>query len=156
VWRDLCEQLQVERQQIDELFVSHARVLEAPEDLDPDQIEISALAAFLHTLYGGIENCFRRIVVELDDEPPSGEMWHRALLRSMTVPTDNRPRVISDELHERLLEYLRFRHLFRHLYLMKLDWQEMKHLVIGVGDVVEVWKAELDAFALRMDEKRET
>ncbi len=155
MWRDLREQLQVELQQIDDLFVSHARVLEAPEELEPDQIELSALAAFLHTLYGGIENCFRRIVVELDDELPSGEMWHRDLLRSMTAPTDNRPRVISDELHDRLLEYLRFRHLFRHLYLMKLDWQVMKHLVIEVRDLIEVWTSELELFSLQMEKKGE-
>ena len=155
MWPDLREQLHVEQEQIDRLFHSHARVLENPEELEPDQIELSALAAFLHTLYCGIENCFYRIVVELDGEVPSGEMWHRQLLRLMTCSTDNRPPVISDELYDRLLEYLRFRHLFRHLYLMELEWEEMKHLVVEVGDLVENLKTELAAFVLRMDEKEQ-
>ena len=151
MWPDLRDQLQVELEQIDELFSSHARILEAPEEREPDQIELSALAAFLHTLYGGIENCFRRIVLELEEELPSGEAWHRQLLQLMTSPTEHRPRVLSDELQGRLLEYLRFRHLFRNLYLMKLDWEEMKHLVVGVGPLFAALKSELAAFVSQMD-----
>ena len=113
------------------------------------------MAAFLHTLYGGIENCFRRIELEIEGELPSGEAWHRQLLRRMTCSTDLRPRVISDKLHGRLLEYLRFRHLFRNLYLMKLDWEEMKHLVVEVGHLVEALKSELAAFISQMDQRTE-
>lgn len=152
MWPDLRDQLQVELEQIDQLFTSHARVLENPEGMEPDQIELSALAAFLHTLYGGIENCFRRIALELEGELPSGEAWHRQLLQLMTCSTDHRPQVISDELHGRLLEYLRFRHLFRNLYLMKLDWEEMKHLVVEVGHLVKTLKSELAVFVSQMDQ----
>lgn len=153
MWPDLREQLQVELEQLDQLFASHSRILESPENHEPDQIELSALAAFLHTFYCGIENCFRRIVIELGDNLPTGEAWHRQLLHLMTYATESRPHVISDELHEQLLGYLRFRHLFRNLYLMQLEWEEMKHLVIEAEDTMSKLGSELAAFVRVMGDQ---
>lgn len=152
MWRDLRDQLAIEEEQIERLFRSHARLVDNPEELSPDQIELSALAAFLHTLYCGVENCFRRITVELDGAAPSGEAWHRQLLQAMTSPTKNRSWVISEELHDRLLKYLRFRHLFRHLYLMELDWEEMKPLVVEVRVLMDDLRTEMAGFVSRMED----
>ena len=53
----------------------------------PDDIELSALAAMLHSFYNGIENIFKRVTAELDDRLPGGEFWHRELMDCMTMPT---------------------------------------------------------------------
>jgi hypothetical protein len=45
----------------------------------------------LHGFYTGIENVFKRIAIELDDQRPSGEAWHRRLLDSMCSPGPARP-----------------------------------------------------------------
>ncbi len=100
-----------------------------------------------------MENFFRRIAVELDGKTPSGEAWHRRLLQAMTSSTENRPYVISGELHDRLLEYLRFRHLFRNLYLMELEWEEMKPLVVEARNLMDRLKKELAGFVSRMEER---
>ena len=50
-------------------------------------IELSALAAMLHSFYNGIENILKRIALELDDPMPGGESWHKELLDCMTLPT---------------------------------------------------------------------
>ena len=42
---------------------------------------------------------------------------------------------------------------FRNLYLMKLEWEEMKPLVVEVGAVVEDLKSELNAFVGQMDQR---
>lgn len=39
----------------------------------PNEIELSALAATLHSFYTGIENLFKRVAVELDGQPAHGE-----------------------------------------------------------------------------------
>jgi hypothetical protein len=46
----------------------------------PTDIELSALAAVLHSFYTGVENIFKRLAVEVDGQPPQGEAWHRDLL----------------------------------------------------------------------------
>ena len=43
----------------------------------PTDIELSALAAALHSFYTGVENIFKRVALELDAQPPQGESWHR-------------------------------------------------------------------------------
>lgn len=146
MWPELKEQLAVEEEQIDELIESYRPLVERCLERAPDLFEISALAAFVHALYSGVENFFRRIAVELDGGAPKGEMWHQRLLQQVTTPTENRPRVISDGLRERLLPYLQFRHVFRNIYLLKLDWERMEPLVCGVEQLVADVKHELKVF----------
>ena len=86
----------------------------------PDAIELSALAAMLHSFYTGIENIFKRIALELDGAMPRGESWHRELLDAMTGPTQARGAVISLPLRGQLREYLGFRHVFRQAYSFQL------------------------------------
>ena len=74
----------------------------------PTEIELSALAALHHSFYTGVENIFKRVAVELDGEPVRGDSWHR-----MKSPTAHRPALLSEELHDSLNEYQRFRHVFR-------------------------------------------
>ena len=39
----------------------------------PTEIELSALAALLHSFYTGVENVFKRVAMELDGEPVRGD-----------------------------------------------------------------------------------
>jgi hypothetical protein len=45
----------------------------------PNDIELSALAAMLHSFYNGMENIFKRVTLELGDRMPGGESWHKEL-----------------------------------------------------------------------------
>ncbi|MEO5803519.1 MAG: hypothetical protein ABIR24_08300, partial [Verrucomicrobiota bacterium] len=60
----------------------------------PTEIELSALAATLHSFYTGVENIFKRASVELDGEPVKGDMWHRELLLRMKTFAANRPALL--------------------------------------------------------------
>jgi hypothetical protein len=81
------------------------------ETSPPDDIELSALAAMVHSFYTGIENIFKRIAEELDGQlPRSSGFWHRELLDTMNKPGRVRPAVISENLVECLDSYLDFRH----------------------------------------------
>lgn len=153
MWLDLKEQIAVEEQQLEELLEFNKPLLAASRTRELTGIELEAAAAFMHSLYTGIENIFRRTAIELDGAAPSGEAWHKRLLRSMVLATETRPRVISEELLLRLMEYLHFRHMFRHLYLFHLDWERMSPLVLGSERLVAEVKAEMAVFMASMDDR---
>lgn len=151
MWSDLKEQIAVEEAEIRELIAFHREFLDICRTREPIGIELTASGAFLHALYSGIENICRRIAIELDDGLPKGGDWHRELLRSMTQPTETRPRVISEALHDRLLGYLDFRHLFRNIYIFRLEWERMMGLVLSAEELVEDLNQQLGSFIRRMD-----
>ena len=112
----------------------------------PDYIELSALAAMLHSFYNGIENIFKRTTLELGDRMPDGESWHKNLLDGMTEATGNRNAVLSPHLRSRTKEYMEFRHVFRHAYNFDLRWDRMKTLVLGCEETRQLLEGELDKF----------
>lgn len=106
----LRKQVAVEFEQLSKLIEAHRPLIDAVENTPPTDIELSALAAMLHSFYGGIENIFKRSSIELGGTLPAGASWHRDLLDSMSEPTAVRSAVISRDLCRRLEEYLKFRH----------------------------------------------
>lgn len=151
----LRKQIAVERQQLNLLLAVHRPLFVRSASETPTEIEISALAAMLHSFYTGIENIFKRVVLELGDTLPAGESWHRELLDSMTDPGLARAAVISMPLRDRLREYLRFRHVFRQAYLFQLRWDKMSSLVLGCDETLRLLEAELDDF-LQASEKADS
>jgi len=61
VWDRLGRQVAVERQQLHRLLKVYRAVLEKCASTPPNDVELSALAAMLHSFYNGIENIFKRI-----------------------------------------------------------------------------------------------
>ena len=103
-------------------------------ELNKNQINSSTnlrvLGSILHDFYTCIENIFRKIAINIDDELPSEPTWHSILLNRMSLNIANiRKNVINDDLKEILYDYLRFRHIFRNVYGFKLNWDKMGHLV---------------------------
>jgi hypothetical protein len=120
VWDRVAKQVALERQQLRRLLATHRALLRKCETSPPDDIELSAPAAMLHSFYTGIENIFKRIAEGLDGQLARREFWHRELLDTMKKPGNIRPAVISESLVERLDSYLDFRHFFRHAYIFDL------------------------------------
>lgn len=64
-----------------------------------------------------MERIFERIAARVDEDVPPGPHWHTDLLQRIEGTWGGkRPPVIDHALALRLLEYLRFRHLFRYTY----------------------------------------
>lgn len=112
----------------------------------PTGIELSALAATLHSFYTGVENIFKRVSVELDGQQVRGDAWHRDLLLRMKAPTAHRPALLSEELHDTFSEYLRFRHVFRNSYSFDMDWRKMSPLVLCLEETFQKLDTALDDF----------
>jgi hypothetical protein len=142
----LRKQIEVEREQLRRLLETHRQLLEQCGQQTPNAIELSALGTLLHGFYTGIENVFKRIVIELDSQRPCGEAWHRRLLDSMGSPGPARPPVISPELKASLEGYLQFRHVFRQAYSFDLQWGKMATMVLDCERILTEFERELDLF----------
>ena len=141
-----CEEIKNELALIDELFLSHALLLKKVKRVEPDQIEISAVATVLHSFYNGIENIFKRIATRIDNDFPRSEYWHQELLEQMTTENKNRKPVISNELSEKLNLYLGFRHFFRYSYSFQFKWHKMKELTLELSEVYDDFRKVIETF----------
>ena len=95
--------------------------------------------------YCGIEKIFERIAVSIDNDLPGGENWHIDLLHQMEEPVEGaREKVISEELMKKLKEFLRFRHLFRHIYGFRLTWEKINPLCNDMENVLNKFKEEIN------------
>ena len=142
----LRREIAIERELLNRLLVNHRELMERCAEREPDSVEISALAAMLHSFYTGLENAFKRVAVHLDRALPEGPAWHSRLLERMAEPTRQRRSVISQGLRDRLRPYMAFRHKFRHTYSFDLRWSQMKPLVVECEDVLRQAETELDEF----------
>ena len=142
----LKRQVNVELEQLNQLINTYRALLEHPAQTSPNNIELAALATMLHGFYTGVENIFKRIVVELGDTLPSSEFWHRDLLDQMTQITEHRQTVITPSLRSQLREYLGFRHVFRQAYAFQLKWEKMADLVQKIEPTLRMLETELAVF----------
>lgn len=119
----------------------------------PSFIEIRSAASILHDFYSGVEKIFKRIALSVDNNLPKGEDWHRELLLQMAKPFGKRKKaIISGKLLEKLKEYLRFRHLFRHIYGFELKWESFKELCNKLGEIFKEFQSEIDGFLKELEE----
>jgi hypothetical protein len=113
-----------------------------------DDYYLDGVALNLHGLYSGFERIFYRIAETIDGELPSGEDWHRLLLRQMLSEVPGiRPAVISVESGVFLDDLRRFRHVIRNVYTHHLDPVRLGQLVENSSKRFTQLNAEISAFA---------
>jgi len=145
-WDKFRKQQAAEREQLQRLLASVQPLLAKSQSEPPTPIELSALAATLHSFYTGVENIFRRVTIELDGKPIHGDGWHRKLLLRMKTASAHRPALLSDDLYDTLNEYLRFRHVFRNAYSFDMDWRKMSPLALRLETTFLELEYALDDF----------
>jgi hypothetical protein len=148
----VLDQVRFEIELIERLFASYSELLQKVELAPPNLVEITALASVLHSFYTGLENIFQAIAKGIDCELPAGEQWHRDLLWQMARATTGRACVISDVTARRLLDYLAFRHFYRHAYSFFLDWNELSKLAHPMAEVWAGTRRDLEKFLEAFDE----
>lgn len=123
---------------------------------EPAFMEIRTSASILHDFYSALEKIFEKIALVIDNNLPKGEEWHIELLSQMAKPSANiRPPVITENLFEKLKEYLKFRHLFRHIYGFELKWQRIKPLVSSLPKVLAELKENIRVFIDYLESKEQ-
>ena len=136
-----AERIRSELENLEEVVSRVCRAVEATagDSVDSD-LYWDAIALNLHDFYTGLERVLRYIATEVDGHLPTGGEWHRELLRQMATQLPQiRPAVFSNATIKRLDEYLRFRHVVRHVYAFEFDPQRIRPLAEALaGDFAQV------------------
>ncbi|MBW2039979.1 MAG: hypothetical protein JRI46_10400 [Deltaproteobacteria bacterium] len=147
---NLENEIKIELENIERLL-NEAKGLIEKINNEPDFIETRAAGSILHDFYCGIEKIFERIAVGVDKSLPTGENWHAELLFQMGKPLkDVRGKVITSEIMSTLKEYMRFRHLFRHIYGFELKWERFKDLFLRIEDTFKELTSEIEKFLKKL------
>jgi len=127
--------------------VEARRALESTDGRTPADLEVYGAGKVAHDFYLAVENLLKRVVRTLDGAEPTGEAWHRDLLRQAATPVQGlRPAVLSPDREADLGELLRFRHRFRNLYAMNLDWPLVRDRLLEATVLADDLEGEVQAF----------
>jgi hypothetical protein len=116
------------------------------------ELFVDAAALNLQDFYTGLERIFSYVASNVDQSVPSGPEWHRELFRQMNVPVPNvRPEVIPSEIAADVDEYLRFRHVVRHIYTFDLDPVRVEDLASRLRPTFDAVSSSLLALATLLE-----
>ena len=147
----VISQIKFEISQIDELFDAYSSIVEKTSKKEPDLMELTVLASVVHSFYNGMENLFLCIAKRIDHNVPAGDRWHRDLLNQMGIAKPERNQVLSQGLLEKLIDYLGFRHFYRHSYSFTIQWEELEKLIIPIETLWNQVKQELEIFLVSVE-----
>lgn len=145
------DQIRLEIGQIDLLLETYAVILHHAHHHTPDLVQITAIAAILHSFYNGVEHIFSLVAKQIDHNLPVGANWHRRLLIHMGQSTSHRNVVLSATILGELSSYLAFRHFFRHAYSFLLDWTKIKPLVLTMPTIWNSTKHDVIDFIIQQE-----
>jgi len=116
---------------------------------------LESLGYQLHNLYCAFEDLFRIVADHFENHITEPRGWHTELLTRMKTPINGiRPALISSSTFELLDELLRFRHVFRHAYGIKLDPQKVKIVLQKALALKKIYKRDLNRFLARLKNRR--
>ncbi|HOL47816.1 MAG TPA: hypothetical protein PKX90_11835 [bacterium] len=144
--KTLIAEIEFERKKIIKLKEDIELLKEKNQNKIPDKFDASVYGYILHNFYNGIENILKNIANVFGNNIDKS-IYHSDLLKKMIIEIkDIRPKVISENLYLKLVEYKNFRHFFRNAYLFELNWDKMQNLVEDFGNTVDMFFDELDNF----------
>ncbi len=150
-WR---EKIRAELEQLKGIIEGKFEEWRSRGDPSQDSLVRVGIGAVLKDFYDGVERIFKHIAAAFNEPLPSGEEWHKQLLEKMSQPTENRKPAISQPLKDALGEFLRFRHLFRNIYVVtQLKWGPVAPLVANLPQVYEQLRKEVESFLFDPDGK---
>jgi hypothetical protein len=135
--------IQSDLERIEEIYTELGQSTLSESDSEERLIVI---AYRLHNLYSAFENIFRNIARAFENHlDPSA--WHRQLLQRMRLDLSPvRPAVIDDVSYEKLDELLRFRHLFRTGYGLKLDPRRLQLVLDKAVELKPLYRLQIERF----------
>ena len=129
---------------IDKLLNDAKPLLDLCKLREPDFIEITASSQILHSFYNGIESVVILIFKNIGEKLPNDSKWHKTLFEMMFGQNENGLKIFSNDIKERLNEYLLYRHYIRHSYSSEFKWSEMKPSVNGLNEIWNIMKTNIE------------
>lgn len=119
-----------------------------------DDYYIDAVALNLQSFYTGLERIFTAIASQIDENVPSGNEWHKDILRQMSTEIKLiRPQIISQELVNQLDNYRGFRHIVRNLYAFNFSKANIEKLVLALPKTYNDLQNEINTFLEYLEEQ---
>jgi hypothetical protein len=143
---NLKEKIENEIFRINKLFDSGKPLLDLCRLKEPDFIESSAAALFLHSFYNGIESIVLLIFKNIGENIPNDLQWHKELFEKTFETTDKRTIIFRNEYKEQFADYLSFRHYIRHSYGSELDWKRLKPLINNADALWKIIEKDIEQF----------
>ena len=134
--------IKYEISQIDELLDKTQVLVSLCRSREPDFVEITAIGGILHSFYNGLENIFVLIGKTVGFDFKTSSQWHRNLVDCMLAQQDFLPA----ELRGLLMEYMGFRHFYRHTYAYTIKWEKCSHLFMGLTDFWNTVKLAINGY----------
>jgi len=144
--KKVIEKIYFEISLIEHLLKTHEILLQTCKQKEPDSTELAAIGTILHSFYNGVEKIFLFIAKIHNISIPVGEKWHRELVKKIAILTNSGKKFISDEILETILDYLGFRHYFRHSYDFQLNWDFLKDKTINLENNWNIIKKAIENF----------
>lgn len=108
-----------------ELRQALSRLDASPKDV----VTVHGVGGLLHDFYTGVEKVFSLVAPDLNGQTPTGQAWHRELLHAMALDLEGiRPAVVRATTEDALVEFMKFRHVYRNMYGFRLRWSRVREL----------------------------
>lgn len=119
--------------------------------LDDDSV-CRVIGSVLHDYYNVLENIFEQVVKTFGETIPSGESWHKELLKRVTLDIPGvRKALISKETEMKVDDLRKFRHVFRNIYGINIDAAKEQAVLRNLPDVSSSIKKDFEDFFNEMD-----
>ena len=143
---DLIEMISFQISEIEKLFEEYDSFFQNMNYDDPSVIDKTVIGSIMHSFYNGIENIFEIIAKNIDNFVPSGNKTHKELLNNIHMDNEKRSAIIDKETYDLLMDYLGFRHFYRHSYSFHLNWEKLKPLVVNLSMTWNKAKEQIKCF----------
>lgn len=117
-----------------------SQVIAKRRQLPLDEIEIRGAALSLASLYNGMEQILKQIVLQRGESLSDTPNWHNALLqKSATL------HLISEDTIREMKGFLSFRHFVRHAYSFEINPNAINAILDAAPGLVEQFIAEIQS-----------
>lgn len=132
------EKVRTEMENISAVLEELRQVKDRP---DKECVVLVGMGGFLQSIYTGMENILKQVLLAKGIRLPTTSTWHKDLL-SLAVAHG----LVTEATSERMGRYLVFRHFFAHSYGFLVHEARLKPLVDGVSDVYSKFRTEVERF----------
>lgn len=144
-YKELKEDVFDEEEAIEETLERLSKIRGNFDPQKEDYLTEPAMGTYLMNFYNGIENILKRIAKEYYLTIPKGDSWHKELLFLSYSPPKSKISIFNQEMVERIIPYLNFRHRFIKGYGFQLKGEKMLELIDNVNSLWnDIKKAILD------------
>ena len=104
-------------------------------------------AYHLHNLYSAVEDLLKLVASVFENNVVDLSRWHSELLRRMSLEIEGiRPALLSEESAGLLNQLRAFRHVFRHAYGQRLDFDRVQENLVAARELRPLLFSDVTTF----------